>query len=569
MATTIVIIVLVIIIAAFVIYGAWGRRRIYREVDRLEDARANMADQPVAEEIARVKGMTISGETEEKFESWRKDWDEIVGKHLPDIEKALYDAEEKADKYKFSQASEITAAVDAQLASIEEEINNIFLEIEELVHNESDNRRGIEESEQKYEEIKRFVSQNWHTLGSTAPLFDQHMRDLQASFEAFYEAVEQGNQFEAKQLRQKLDEDLEREEASLYAVPDMLAKVRRRLPEEWKSLRAGLYEMEEQGYPMDAFAFEQRLNENEAEAEQLQTRIENLDLDGIAERLTEMDAYNEEVYRILEEEVEARAEVERLLPQAYEGREQLSTRMQTLLVEKEFIEANYRIPSETDHLIASSKRQVDGIRKSVLQLQEQKENKEHSFTHIEMELKQILEKQGEVESGILEAENQLGVLRKDETQAMETLEELKRQNRIEEMRMQRTRLPKLPPILLNEKESADDKIAHAAAALSETPLEMVQVRETVAQAEESVRTVSTMLRRMEEQAWMTERIIQRGNLYRSKEAELDQSLKEAESAFRKGQYEHALQVASSSVRKMDDRFVTEVLQESNMQLTEA
>ncbi|WP_022793079.1 septation ring formation regulator EzrA [Marinococcus halotolerans] len=569
MATTIVIIVLVIIIAAFVIYGAWGRRRIYREVDRLEDARANLADQPVAEEIARVKGMTMSGETEEKFESWRKDWDEIVGKHLPDIEKALYDAEEKADKYKFSQASEITAAVDTQLASIEEEINNIFLEIEELVHNESDNRRGIEESEQKYEEIKRFVSQNWHTLGKTAPLFDQHMRDLQASFEAFYGAVEQGNQFEAKQLREKLDEDLEREEASLYAVPDMLAKVWRRLPEEWKSLRAGLYEMEEQGYAMDAFAFEQRLNENEAEAEQLQTRIENLDLDGVAERLTEMDEYNEEVYRILEEEVEARAEVERLLPQVHEGREQLSTRMQTLLVEKEFIEANYRIPSETEHLIASSKRQVDGIRKSVLQLQEQKENKEHSFTHIEMELKQILEKQEEVESGILEAENQLGVLRKDETQAMETLEELKRQNRIEEMRMQRTRLPKLPPILLNEKESADDKIAHAAAALSETPLEMAQVRETVARAEESVRTVSTMLRRMEEQALMTERIIQRGNLYRGKEAELDQSLKEAESAFRKGQYEHALQVASSSVRKMDDRFVTEVLQESDMQLTEA
>ena len=53
--------------------------------------------------MSKIKHLKMTGETEEFFERWREEWDEIVTAHLPKVEELLYDAEENADKYRFKK----------------------------------------------------------------------------------------------------------------------------------------------------------------------------------------------------------------------------------------------------------------------------------------------------------------------------------------------------------------------------------------------------------------------------------------------------------------------------------
>jgi len=90
------IIALIILIIGLVVYGMFSRKKIYQEIDRLETIKVELANTPVAEEISKVKELNMTGQTEELFERWREQWDEIISTNLPKIDKELFETEEAA-----------------------------------------------------------------------------------------------------------------------------------------------------------------------------------------------------------------------------------------------------------------------------------------------------------------------------------------------------------------------------------------------------------------------------------------------------------------------------------------
>ena len=57
--------------------------------------------------MQKVKQLNMNGQTEERFEKWRNDWDEVITEKLPDLEELLFDAEEFIDKYRFKKAKAV------------------------------------------------------------------------------------------------------------------------------------------------------------------------------------------------------------------------------------------------------------------------------------------------------------------------------------------------------------------------------------------------------------------------------------------------------------------------------
>ena len=98
------VIIAIVIVLVLLVVGYIMRKKYYKEIDRLETAKLELMHRPVAEEMAKVKRLNMTGQTEELFENWRKTWDNIVTIQLPDIDEMLFDAEEYTDKYRFKQA---------------------------------------------------------------------------------------------------------------------------------------------------------------------------------------------------------------------------------------------------------------------------------------------------------------------------------------------------------------------------------------------------------------------------------------------------------------------------------
>lgn len=103
-------------------HGIFFKKKHYKEIDRLETWKMDITDRPVLDEMSRVKKLNMTGQTEELFERWRNEWDEIVTSQLPDVEELLFDAEESIDKYRFKNSQEIQQRIEKRLTEIEESI---------------------------------------------------------------------------------------------------------------------------------------------------------------------------------------------------------------------------------------------------------------------------------------------------------------------------------------------------------------------------------------------------------------------------------------------------------------
>lgn len=98
------ILTILIIIVALILVGVFMRRKVYQRVDALEEKKVYLMNRRVAEELGKIRHLNLSGETEELFESWREEWDEINHQTFGSLEDQLLASEEAAEKYRFRKA---------------------------------------------------------------------------------------------------------------------------------------------------------------------------------------------------------------------------------------------------------------------------------------------------------------------------------------------------------------------------------------------------------------------------------------------------------------------------------
>ncbi|MFB4163038.1 septation ring formation regulator EzrA [Alteribacillus sp. JSM 102045] len=546
-----VILTAALIIAAVIIYGAVSRRKIYKKVDRLEQWKTKIANQPVAEEISKVKGLTMSGQTEEKFEEWRKEWDEILASYLPDIEEALFDIEEWANKYRFRKSNELLESVETQLQDIDSHILAIFNEVEELIHSEEENRTGITETQGKFDSIQEFISQNRLSLGGTARMFESKMNDLRDLFALFHEETEAGNYMKANQILKDLNEKLIETEENVKSVPALLVDVESELPEECNEVEKGMEEMEQAGYELSHFDFRYQLEEFHSEFPLLSKAVADLELERVKDRIQEIRDYFEHIYQTLEKEVEARRFVE---VQALEVREEinrLETQLNELQIECEKVKMSYRIPEEENERQKKAENGMEETLKNWNVFKDMYDFRKQSFTSLKEKLEALKKELNSLDKDIRSSKEKLYMLRKDELKALETLKTLRRQLLQDRMKLERSLLPRVPSLLLNEVDASEERLEAAASALEEVPVEMGRVNAAVEDAEYHVKRVHQELRTTLEQARLAERAIQHGNKYRSQSLSIDEALLKAEDHFRKGYYDEAVNTAIAALEQKE------------------
>lgn len=134
-------------------------------MDRLETWKLDITDRPVLDEMTKVKQLNMTGQTEELFERWRNQWDDIVTVKLPNLEELLFDAEEYVDRYRFGKAKDAQKQIENKLQETEDEIKTILFELNELVGSEEKNRVEIEQLKDSYREAKKNLLAHHHSFG--------------------------------------------------------------------------------------------------------------------------------------------------------------------------------------------------------------------------------------------------------------------------------------------------------------------------------------------------------------------------------------------------------------------
>lgn len=537
--------------AGAIIYNHMYRKRMYREIDRLEEWKIELMNRPVPDELAKVKQLNMTGETEQLFERWRQQWDEIVAVKLPNVEEQLFDTETLLEKYRYRQARRLLGQTEDGLRRLEEEVHQIIHEVNELIGSEEQSRAEIEELRTAHREAKKTLLAYRYTFGAAAELLDVRLAEAEKHFQSFAELTEAGNYLAARDVVLALRQELDRLAAMMKDIPALLGECQTSLPAQLAELADGYREMEQNGYILDHLDVERTIEEKQNKIQQCLAMIGELRVEEAKQTLAELKEEIDALYDSLEQEVLAHQYVQKEMPRIGGMLEELAADAKETQAEALFVQQSYHLPPGDLEKYRSIEKQLHQLQKRFWLIHDRAAEAKTAYSLLKEELEQLVGHIGMMKEEHEQFRVMLQTLRKDELIAREKLDHM-RKTLSEALRLvQKSRLPGLSESYSHELAEAKTSLQTVAARLEEKPLDMPAVDEALEEAKVSVERLYERTVEMVEQAALAERTIQYGNRYRRRYPAVHKGLEEAEFLFRHYDYEEALRQAVATIESVE------------------
>ncbi|MGE6755634.1 septation ring formation regulator EzrA [Rossellomorea sp. NPDC071047] len=541
---------IILILIVFLI-GFISRKKYYAEIDRYEAWKIDIMNKPVSDELSKVKQLNMTGQTEELFDGWRQGWDEIVAVQLPNVEELLFDAEEYTDKFRFTRTKETLSRIDKVLAETEQKIDQILTELNELIGSEEKNREEIQSLQEDYRNSKKQLLAYRHTYGQTAKYIENILDKLSEQMDQFDDLTEQGNYLDAREIVLSLAQEMKDVSYKMETVPKLITDCENLLPTQLSELEAGYVEMKGQGYKLDHIEVEKEVASLKDTLLHFNKNLEELKVEEVEEGIQEIKGKVENLYDLLEKEVHAKHFVQQYKDQTTEG-------LIKAKEDNEDIQSEVTLVKQGYHLQDADLDTPYEIETKIIQLSKRHEmlmNKEESngtaYSSLSDELKEIRNGLEELDREQSEFSIYLQNLRKDELATREKIQELKKKVAEASRMISKSNVPGLPADYKDLLDEVHRKIEQVNASLTEKPLNMKFVQETLLGAEDTVDHFYTKTGDLIENVLLSERIIQYGNRYRSKYSSVRDGLQSAEESFRQYDYRKALEEAATTIEKVE------------------
>jgi septation ring formation regulator len=539
-----------ILIILFLI-GYFMKRKYYSEVDRYESWKIDIMNRPVLDEMSKVKQLNMTGQTEELFERWRQEWDELVTSKLPGIEDYLFDAEEYIDKYRFKKAKESLAVIDRKLTETEDKIKKILGELNELVGSEEKNREEIDGLKEQYRDNKKNLLSHRHSFGSAEASLEVMLENIQAKFIDFDEKTDNGNYLEARETVLSIQAMLEQVSSKMESIPALLHDCQSVIPAQVSDLKDGVREMAAQGYVLDHLNAEKEVEDISKELAEYRASLEKGDVEIAEQGLQGLKERVEKLFDLLEAEVLAKQYITKTEHEAKETLVKAITESKTLKEETKHIQESYHLNDKELSAQTNVEQQLKGLLKrfELIDHRITENDTAQSLIMVELEeAKQQLDALVEEQKVLME---KLSALRKDEMAARDKVWDLSK--KINELirTVSKSNMPGLSQEYKYLLEDANESIKQVNEKLEEKPLDIPVVQQYLEIAVLTVEKLEASTEEIVETVMLAERVIQYGNRYRSRYPSVDRGLREAEEYFRNYDYRDALEQAATSIEEVD------------------
>ncbi|MBC6315510.1 septation ring formation regulator EzrA [Listeria grandensis] len=542
-----VVIVVVIFAAGYIM-----KKKHYQRINALEEQKIELMERPVIDELTKVKKLKLTGQTEDLFESWRDSWDEIATKLFPNLEEYILGAEQHTDRYQFRQATQVENQVEQVIHEIDTQMKQILRGLKELIASEERNAQDIRLAKDKFTTLRRDVLSNGYKLGDALHGVEGQLDTIAENLNRFDMLTDQGDYLEARETVLNVQHDLEKLAVQLEKIPGLLRESDIILPDEMGKLQAGYDEMVQQGYYLEQLQLAAELERMRGRVSDLKGKIVAGELEavenGVAELHTEINLF----YDTLEHEVEARhfvkenrivveAKLEKQIDVSDALAEQIKEVKQTYHVSEDELATYLNVAS-----------QLETQKEQLATLTERLSEVKIAYSAAEDTLKEM---DAIVSSVALEQDTfaeELRSLRKDELEAREDADRMRRAILNLSRRLDRERLPGKPEEYTALCDHMEQSITKLEEKLEEKPLNMKAVSHEWRVAQEDLDHLTEKADEMIENVHLVEQVIQYANRYRLQTPDLAIALRKAEDHFYDDyQYKKALEIAVTALEKVE------------------
>lgn len=549
--TMYVILFVICIVIALMIVALTIRNRLYKRLDELEAWRMQLMNKPVTDELSKLKGLNMTGQTEELFEKWRTDWDELVTTVLPKVTDSVYDIDEAINKYHFMNAKATIADLESKLREAEENIDTILSEVSELIGSEEQNNLDIEQLNQEYLEQRKLLLTHRHLYSISEAQLEKKLDEIKKQIHLFNETTEQGNYLEARELVKTIGDQVNTIKAQMQIIPDLYIESSTTMPSQIHNLLEGLKQMKTDGYALEYETLESEAADCTKICNDCIELVKQLNISEANERLEYVKEKIDAIYDLLEQEVESKYVVEKEIWSAQEEIHRIREANLNTKEETQLVQQIYELNEEDTQAQKLVEKQVSIITKRFELLQIRVAEQDLAFSVIREELDLLKKQMSDVKESHAMYVEMLKALRKDELQARDQLIEMKRLMLEVKRLVQISNLPGMPVSSLKQIQSAQESMQDVYLELEKKPLKMGKVSILLEKASTAVNECYHDTKFMIEQGYFVEKVIQYGNRYRSNNVQIASSMDKSEQLFREFQYNEALEEAAASIESVE------------------
>ncbi|MFE8697029.1 septation ring formation regulator EzrA [Cytobacillus sp. FJAT-53684] len=552
------IIGVIVILLGLFLTGFILKKKYYKDIDRLEAWKMDIMNRPVLDEMSKVKQLNMTGQTEELFERWRMEWDEIVTAQLPNVEEYLFDAEEYIDKYRFKKAKDVQQEIEKFLTEIEDNIKKLLNELNELVGSEEKNRTEIEELKDIYRENKKTLLAHRHTYGKAADILETQLDEAFAKFQDFNDKTSSGNYLEAREIVLTIKGELEQVNVKMEEIPTLLVECLSKVPSEIKELKDGYKDMLEQGFILDHIQFEKEVERLEEEVANYKACVERTEIVDVQRGMGEMKDRIELLYDLLEEEVHSKHFINK---QDGATRNMLFTNREInkqLKTELEIVRQSYHVSDKDVEIQTQLDKKLSQLFNRFELLDHKINSQSTAHSLLKEELDGIKSQLEEIEDEQAAFAEKLQMLRKDEMTAREKVKELRKRIAETVRLISKSNVPGLPQDYKYLMQDAKESIENVIAKLEEQPLNIQTIQQYLEVAVLTVDKVVDTTEDIVETIILVEKVIQYGNRYRSRYPSIEKGLLDAEASFRGFDYKTALEQAATAIEEIEPGAINKI-----------
>lgn len=543
---------MLIFIIVLIGYGTvfYLNRRQANRIKEVNDMKQKMMLIPVADNLYTLKNLNLTGQTKRTYESWQATWQTITRFQYPEIEAALENAQQYVQQMNFVKAKQ---AIDDGKKLIEEthlNVEKVNAALEGLLESAKQNREELEAIHERYNKIRKKLLAHSFTFGPAIETLEKNLNYLELDFSKFNSLTNEGDHMEAKEILDRIEQDLTAMESVVAKIPELNSKIKEEYEEQLEDIREGYARLLADQYVFDKVNVPSLIKDAEGILQQAKESISHADINEAQKKMDKAEKEIDSIYEVLEEEMMAKDFVDR-------HQANISRKMDHVLQSNRYVLLEIDRVSQNFFLNKNELTRAGNFEEQLLKENEtlrfyEKKLNDHqvSYTVAKEYYEKIGQRLNEIDKEQSDLVANLSKLRNREKQAREAIDYFEMDIRDMKRVLEKQHLPGLPKVYLDLFFIVSDRIEEVSSKLNRVKIDMEEVERLVKMCEEDIDMLGSRTEEILDDANLTESYIQYANRFRNDVPEVEKAMRASLHYFNEEfDYEKAKKTIQTALEK--------------------
>ena len=545
---------LIIVVAGAIGYGVahYLSQKQSKVIEELGVKKQKLMTVPIADILFTLKNLNLTGQTKRTYETWQATWQTITRFRFPEIEAALVSAEQYTQRLNFVKGSQISNQASQLIEETKAEVDKIYTALQKLLDSEKKNREELEVLQERYASMRKDLLAHSFSFGEALESLEKRLSYLELDFTKFNTLTNEGDHLEAKEVLGRIEAEMQDFEQIVEEVPKYLKEIEEEYEDQVADLKEGYQKMVEEHYQFPKIFIPTEIQKIEEIIAVAREHIKVTELEDARQQLDKVAREIDQLYAVMETEIEAKAFVQRNRAQVERKLNQVLQSNRYVNIEVDRVSQNFVLSNNEFNRVQDFAKQLEKEQEAVAYYSKALQNQQVPYSIVKEHYEIVLNTLKEIDENQLSLVNTLTDLSQQEKSIRDGLDVFELDLRNMKRTIEKYHLPGLPKEYLELFFATSSRIEQLSQLMNRVKLDMTEITGLNQTIEDDVEKLDIMTEEIVDHAQLTEFMIQHANRYRLDHPEIDTAIQQALEQFNHFyRYEESLAIIEKALNQVD------------------